>query len=377
MKIAIDARSLEETKTGLGRYLSNLLKYWKSNKKHRFVFYFKDKLPDNSLLESGNFTKKLLRNPFGFSSNFFFQHFLLPYHLKKDKADFFFSPFYLKPLYCPVRSSIVLHDISYEAHPEWFDNKSQLVLKTLSKFSAKKANFIFTVSNYSKSEIIKYYKLNPDKITVAHLAPDSSFSKVYDKNKIKAIREKYGIGEKFILCVGSIFNRRHIPETIKAFARIATEHKNYQLLIIGKNHTYPFADIDKQIKIANENFGKNVIVRLNFVNEDELLAFYSSCEISVYLSDYEGFGLPVIEAQFFGKPVITSYNSSLIEVGDSSVEFVAKNTVNEIYKSLEKVISNDDYRENLVKKGNENIKRFSWKKCAEKTLGKISEGGEN
>ncbi|MCK5491036.1 MAG: hypothetical protein KAI67_04290, partial [Candidatus Pacebacteria bacterium] len=121
MKIAIDARSLESSKTGIGRYLSNLLKYWKNKENTQFVLYFKDEIPDNELINSDNFEKVVLKNPFGFSSNFFFQHFLLPYYLKKDKIDFFFSPFYLKPIFCPVRSSIVLHDISYEAHPEWFN----------------------------------------------------------------------------------------------------------------------------------------------------------------------------------------------------------------------------------------------------------------
>ena len=371
MNIAIDARSLEGAKTGIGRYLSNLLEYWKDNKEHKFILYFKDKLPNSDLFNSDNFTKKLLKNPFGFSSNFFFQHFLLPYHLKKDNADFFFSPFYLRPFYCPVRSSIVLHDISYEAHPEWFDLKNRFVLKTLSKFSAKSANVVFTVSNYSKSEIIKYYKLNPDKIIVTYLAPDSDFIKINDLEKTEAVKKKYHINDKFILCVGSMFNRRHIPEIIKAFEKIASEYNDYQLLIIGINHTHPFVDIDNKIKTANENLGREAIAHFDFVDEDELLALYSSCEINIYLSDYEGFGLPVIEAQFFGKPVITSYSSSLIEVGGDSVEFVKNNATEEIYKSLEKVISDENYRRNLIKRGEKNIKRFSWEKCARETIRKV------
>ncbi len=414
MNIAIDARSLEGAKTGVGRYLSNLLRYWKDNKQHKFTLYFKNNLLDDSLFKSDNFTKKLLKNPLGFSSNFFFQHFLLPYHLKKDKVDFFFSPFYLKPLYCPVKSSIVLHDISYEARPEWFDRKNRFILKTLSKFSAKSADAIFTVSDYSKSEIIKYYKLNSDKITVTHLAPDEGFARIDDLEKVEAVKKKYGInssrtsslfpprhslsaedcdekarnplqssaerlqrggGEevlnKFILCVGSMFSRRHIPEIIKAFEKIASEYSDYQLLIIGRNHTHPFVDINSKIKTANENLGREGIIHLDFVNEDELLAFYNSCEINIYLSDYEGFGLPIIEAQFFGKPVITSYNSSLVEVGDSSVEFVKNNTTEEIYKSLIKIISDENYKEDLIRLGGENIKRFSWERCARETMREV------
>ena len=370
MNIAIDARSLENSKTGVRRYLTGLLGCWKNNKDHKVVLYFKDGIPNEDFLKSDNFELRLLKNPFKFSSNFFFQHFLLPYYLKKDKVNFFFSPFYLKPFYCPVKSSIVLHDISYEAHPEWFDFKSQFILRILSKFSAKSADKIFTVSNYSKKEIIKFYNVNSDKITVTHLAPDDSFTKIDDAEKIEALKEKYNLN-KFILCIGSIFNRRHVPEIIKAFEKIAVKYNDYQLLIIGKNHTHPFVDINSKIKTTNNNLGRNAIIHLDFVSEKELLIFYSLCEINIYLSDYEGFGLPVLEAQFFGKPVITSYNSSLIEVGDDSVEFVEKNNVDEIYNSLNKIISNEDYKNKLVELSNKNVKRFNWERCARETLKKV------
>ncbi|MEA2098194.1 MAG: glycosyltransferase family 1 protein [Patescibacteria group bacterium] len=378
MIIAIDARSLENSKTGVGRYLTGLLGCWKSKKEHKFILYFKDEIPNSNLLKSDNFELKLLKNPFRFSSNFFFQHFQLPYQFKKDKIDFFFSPFYLKPLYCPVQSSVVLHDISYEVHPEWFDFKSQFILKIFSRLSARTANLIFTVSNYSKDEIMKFYNIDSGNITVAHLAPNYSFVKIDDLEKIKILKDKHGLN-KFILCIGSIFNRRHIPEIIMAFEKIVKEYKDYQLLIIGKNHTYPLINIKDKIKTVNNNFGRNVIKHLDFVEEEDLLAFYSSCEVNIYLSDYEGFGLPVIEAQFFGKPVITSYNSSLIEVGGDSVEFVRENNVEYVYNSLKKIISDKDYRNRLVKLGDENVKRFNWKKCAEETLDKIlnREAGAN
>ena len=374
MKIAIDARSLESSKTGIGRYLSNLLKYWKNEENTKFVLYFKDEIPDNELINSDNFEKVILKNPLVFSSNFFFQHFLLPYYLKKDKVDFFFSPFYLKPIYCPVRSSIVLHDISYEAHPEWFGFNSQLILRMLSKYSAKTAEKIFTVSSYSKSEIMKYYHTNPDKITVTSLASDDSFRKIEDLGKIKVIKEKYEINKKFIFCVGTIFSRRHIPEIAEAFEKVLDRCDEYQLLIVGKNVTHPFVDIDKKIEAINQKFEDKKIVHLGFISEEELLTFYSSCDFVIYLSDYEGFGLPVIEAQFFGKAVITSYNTSLIGVGEDSVEFVKKNTTEEVLKSIEKVIFDEDYKSQLVKKGSENLKRFSWEKCAKETLAKLLNG---
>jgi len=418
MRIGIDGRSLEKSKTGVGRYLSNLLKFWKDSEDNEFYLYFKDEIPQDDFLKSDNFKLRLLKNPFGFSSNFFFQHFLLPYNLAKDKAGFFFSPFYLKPFYCPTKSAIVLHDMSYEAHPEWFDFKSQFILRILSKYSAKTASKIFTVSNYSKEEIIKYYHVNLEKITVTYLAPDNNFVKIGDKEKIDAYKlpdaaechferlarnlntaeiskdyrfladarndkklysaiqenkiiEKYNLKDKFILSVGSIFNRRHIPEVIEAFEKLALKHNDYQLLIIGKNHTHPFIDIDNMIEIANQKLGRKAIVKLDYANDEELITFYNSCFLNIYLSDYEGFGLPIVEAQFFGKPVITSYNSSLVEVGDGSVEFVKNNTVEEIYNSLDKIISDEEYRNKLIRLGDENLKRFNWERCAGETMREV------
>lgn len=370
MRIAIDARSLEGDKTGVGRYLENLLRIWAEKKDCEFILYFKDDIPKRDFLDSEAFTLKKLENPLGFSSNFFFQHILLPCSLKKDKADFFFSPFYLRPFFCPVRSAIVLHDISYEAHPEWFDSKSQFILRTLSRFSARRADIILTVSQYSKSEIIRCYDTDPDKIIVTPLAPDSSFRPEEDMEKILKIKDKYGLG-KFIFCVGTFFTRRHIPEIIDAFNRFSEKDDSYQLCLVGKNKTFPFVDIEKMINDANTEFKEKKIIHLGFLEEDELKALYSSCSAVIYLSDYEGFGLPVVEAQFFDKPVISSNNTSLVEVGGDSVEFVEENKAEDIADAFGKVLGDNEYRESLTLKGKENIKRFSWGKCADATLSSI------
>ncbi|MDD3190950.1 MAG: glycosyltransferase family 1 protein [Candidatus Pacebacteria bacterium] len=375
MKIAIDARSLEGDKTGVGRYLENLLRVWRKRKDVEFIIYFKDLVPDVSgadknYFESDNFTLKRLDNPFGFSSNFFFQHFLLPYNLKKDGADFFFSPFYLRPFFCGIKSAIVLHDISYEAHPEWFDKKSQLVLRALSKISAYKADLIFTVSSYSKSEIVKYYKIAPEKIVVTTLAVDSGFGKGADEKGIDEIKNKFGLS-RFVLNLGTIFTRRRVSEIIDGFEEFLKGDKSFQLLIVGKNATFPFVDVDRKIEGINKRFKGDRIVRVDFVSEGDLINLYGGCEAVIYLSDYEGFGLPVIEAQSFGKPVITSYNSSLVEVGGDSVEFAKENEPECISQSFNRVLGSKEYQEELIAKGGDNIKRFNWQKAADDTLSAI------
>lgn len=371
MRIAIDARSLEGNKTGVGRFLENLLKFWGTDKSVEFVLYFQKSIPKEDFLKSENFKVKVIGNLFGFYSNFVFQHFLLPLHLKKNKVDFFFSPFYLRPIFCPVRSGVVLHDISYEAHPEWFDSRSQFVLRFLSRISAKKADVIFTVSESSKNEIIKLYAINSEKIVVAHLAPDKDLATGISDLNVLEFKKKYNL-DKFVLCVGSMFTRRHIPDLISAFVEFCRYRQDLKLFIVGKDCTYPFANIESKIAEAN-SMCLDRIVHVDFLEEGDLKSAYASSDLIVYLSDYEGFGLPVVEAQLFQKPVITSYNTSLIEVGGESVEFVSDNKSEQILLALKNVILNDDRKEYLENMSRENLKRFDWQKTAEKILGRIKD----
>lgn len=370
MRIAIDARSLEGGRTGVGRYLENILKCWSARKDVEFVLYFKDAVPADGFLREGNFVLRRLRNPLGFSSNFFFQHVLLPRHIRNDRADFFFSPFYLRPLFCPARSAITLHDISYEAHPEWFDRRSQFVLRTLSRLSAHKADLIFTVSEFSKSEIRKFYGTPEEKIVVTPLAPDGDFRAAAGAEKIAEVKDRYHLG-RYLLSVGTLFSRRHAAEIIEAFSRYAAEGSDCQLCFVGKDRTFPAMDIDRRIGEANARLGAGRIVRLDFSPEEELTALYGGAEAVIYLSDYEGFGLPVVEAQFFGKPVITSAGSSLSEVGAQTVECVSRNDVPGISASLRRVLDDGGYRAALAERGRENLRRFSWQACAARTLEEI------
>jgi glycosyltransferase involved in cell wall biosynthesis len=386
MIIVIDARSLEGQKTGVGRYLVNLLEYWKDEKDIRFILYFQNSIPDDEILKSQNFIKKIIKNPIGLKSNAFWQHFTLPANLKKDHPNFFFSPSYLLPFFCPIKSAVTIHDISYEACPEWFSLSNRILLRKMSFCAAKKAEIIFTPSNFSKNEIIKYYKVNPEKIKVTLLGVGESFKKKSaqflpqddsaiiqnnykfdDSKKIKKIKEKYGIKDKFILYIGSIFNRRHLSEIIKAFEKLNLP--DYQFLIIGKNHTYPFIDLEKQIQKTNNFLKRNAIIKRNYLSDDNLVWIYNSTSLFVWLSDYEGFGLPILESIACGTPVITNKAGSISEVAGDAAIFVKNPTDSEeINQAIYKGLTDENLRKDLIEKGFQQVKKFSWKKCARETL---------
>lgn len=413
MLIGIDARSLEGNRTGVGRYLLNLLKEWVKNchcefreaersnpvcvppeasarrvdgdkragflatlgmtEGLKFVLYFKDEIPVD-LPRADFFEFKLLN----VASNAKFVHWNLPKAAKKDKIDILFCPEYVAPLCYKGKIALTLHDIVYEAHPEWFSWKSpadKILLKWVSKKSAQKAAVIFTISEFSRQEIIEYFKIDSKKIILAYLGVDPEFSASgFAENDLKEIKNKYGL-EKFILSVGSIFDRRHLPEIIESFARGAAGN-NWRFLIVGQDRTFK-KNIDKLIKEKNSALGREAILRVDFASDSDLKSLYNACAFFIYLSDYEGFGLPPLEAMACGAPVITSAAASLKEVvGGASIMIRDNSNVEEIGLAMGKLMKDDNLRKELSEKGKIRSAELSWKECAEKTLEGLRKASE-
>jgi len=373
MRIGIDAHTLEGERTGVGRYLFNILEKAAQTEwiRDNFVFYlyFKKELPADPLFDQPIFVKKLLNLPFNRSSFTIFFLFLMPWNLRKDKIDLAFFPSYMIPLTFWGRGVITIHDLSYEDHPELFPWRYLIPYKVFSRFGAWRAEKILTVSNYSKSRIMDCYKIKPEKIIVTPLAVRDEFKPIAEPAVLEEVKRKHKIKNKFIMQLGQIFVRRHVFETILAFGQIAGRFPDCQLLIFGKNRTKPFINIDKTIKEVNQRLGREAVLRYDYAAEDDLPALYSAAEASIYLSDYEGFGFPPLEAMACGTPAITTNLTALAETaGQSALLINNPKDVNEIEGVLVKILSDNNLREELIKKGLENVKRFSWRKCAEQTL---------
>jgi len=377
MLIGVDAHNLEGKRTGVGRYLFCLLRAWsvgdfshtteyEKNPRIKFILYFKDEVPAD-LPRSSFFVCKLLSS----SSTVKFIHWNLWRAAKKDRVDVLFCPGYVAPLFWRGKLALTLHDIIYETHPEWFNWKSpvdKVLLKWVSKRSAKRADLIFVPLKFSQEEVIKYYKIDANKIVVTPEAADSLLTAMpADMDfKIKCVKEKYGIKNNFVFYVGSIFSRRHLPEIIQAFKKLSLER--CQLLIGGQDYTKN-KSVDALVREVNEILGQQAILRVDFIPDSDLKLLYSACAFFIWLSDYEGFGLPMLEAMSLGVPVITSSSTSLKEVaGDAAILIKNNADVREIFAAMEKIKTDEILRLNLIVKGKEQAKRFSWEACAEKTL---------
>ena len=375
MKIGIDAHDLEGRPTGVGRVLINLLREWAKFKLPsdlKFVLYFKKEIPDGLELPDSIFDKKLLKAPFGLQSNALFMHYLLPRAARKDKVDILFCPAYIAPIFYSGKIALILHDIIYQARPDLYNWPSiwdRILLKQVSKISAKKAEIIFTPSEFSKKEVLRHYQVAADKILVTPLAADESFKQINDQDRLAEFKNKYQIKDRFIFYLSSIFNRRHLSEVIKAFEKVVSQLPNYQFLIIGANHTSPFIDIDGLIRGVNQQLGQPAILRKNYLSGQDLVVLYNTADLLIWLSDYEGFGLPVLEAMACATPVVTSPFGSIPEVaGEAAIYVQDSKNIQEISQAIYRGLTDENLRQKLISQGLNQAKKFSWSRCAQKTL---------
>jgi len=201
------------------------------------------------------------------------------------------------------------------------------------------------------------------------LSVDESFRIIDDQIKIEDFKKRYKIKDKLICYVGSIVNRRHLDNIIKAFGMIAIKMPEYQCMISGKNHTSPFVDIDGLIKEVNQRLNREAILKIDFINSEDLPILYNASDLTIYLSEYEGFGLPILESVACGTPVITSPVTSIPEViGEAGIYVNNPNDINEIYKKIYIGLTDEKLKEDLIDRGLEQVKKFSWQKTAQKYL---------
>lgn len=383
LKIGIDGHNLEQPKAGVARTLMEELRglsqipFVRENIK--FILYFKFKASKDPLfdelaspeLQRGEplFERKVLPHIIRPSSAIFY-NILLPYFASKDKVDLCYFPCYMLPLFYKGRSVVTIHDCVYEVHPEWFPPYYRYSYHILSSRAIKKASAILTISEFSKQEIMKYYNVPAEKIWVAPLAPASFFRKIEDEEKLLSAKKKYGVEKDFVFFVGQIFTRRHVYEAMLAFEKIVEDFPNFQFLVIGRDLTYPALGINNLAEMINKRLGREAIVRKNHVESDEdLVLLYNAAELFIYLSEYEGFGLPPIESLACNTPPLLACSGVNNEVFDQAAFYVENPTdTDEISCKMRLALLNKEQKEAVLRAGKELVKKFNWENHCKKLL---------
>jgi len=225
------------------------------------------------------------------------------------------------------------------------------------------ADQIIAISNSTKQDLIRYFQVPEEKITVTHLAADECFQPL-PFDKVQVFREKYGLDFPFILYVGTLEPRKNLPTLIKAFYYLKKKNIHHKLVIAGgKGWKYDpiFQTISDLNLIKDIHF-------TGYVPKEDLPLLYNAADAFVYPSLYEGFGLPPLEAMACGCPVITSNTSSLPEVvGDAGI-MINPCDYDKLAEAIDNIISDTDLKIQFSKMGQVRAAQFSWNKCAEETL---------
>ena len=366
MKIGIDTRVLAKgTRTGVEEYTINLLSNLLTLPAKNNYQLFYNAYQKVNLNYNWTSLPNVKLNDFRIPNRFFFissRYFNQP---KIDKLlgglDVYFNPhFFVAPVSQKCKKVIVFHDLSFEHHPEFFSWRKRIWQKFLmdAKKEAQKADKIIAVSESTKSDLINFYKIEPNKIKVIYSGVGEQFKQINNNN----IREKYNLPKKFILYFGTIEPRKNIIGLIKAFELL--KDKDCQLVIAGAKG-WLYQDI---FKVASKSKKRKNIIFTGFVEESDKPYLYNLSELFVYPSFFEGFGFPPLEAMACGIPTIVSTNSSLPEVVGKAALMVDATNIDELAWSIEIALSNKELRKRLIKDGLIQAKKFSWQKCAQETL---------
>lgn len=353
MNIAINARHLIKGKLeGIGWYSYEILKRLVLLRPNDQFFFFYDR-KTNPLVHGINVTNVVVnpqaRHPYLFKIWF---NYVLPKAFKKYNIDIFFSPDGFVSLNTNIAQIGVIHDLNFEHYPE---DLPKIVLKYYKKHMqlfAKKAKKIITVSNFSKNDIISKYDIPTEKLHVIYNGANPNFKKLSEKTKVQFIKSNNN-SRPFFIYVGSLHKRKNIERMLIGFQKFNTQ-KKMDFVIVG-------TDMWKnQLKL--EGLLNNVKF-LGRKSGDELSKWVASSTALIYVSYFEGFGLPVLEGMLSGVPVVTSDLTSIPEVGGDSVIYVDPFNEESICQGMNRAL-----KEGLdfSKKGLIQSKKFSWDNSASK-----------
>lgn len=354
MNIGIDARLLERKMTGIGRFLSDILKELPSLDKHnRYFLFFYNKIKSIDSYYSNIFTGKYILNEKLFSP--YWTNFILPKYLKEYQIDIFFSVNIILPYKKieNIKYISVIHDVFYKLDKSFHPLFYRKYLDFFLNLSIRKSDLIITVSHNSKKDIIALFDVPASKIKVVYEAASKDFYPMsLDETEKQRIKGEYRLSEKFILYVGVIENRKNIYGILNIADLVFKQNKELKFLLIGRLG-HGAENILKEIKKR-----KNVIY-LSYVEDSTLKKLYSLSRVFIFPSFYEGFGLPPLEAMQSGVPVIASNTSSLPEVVDYGGILHNPTDYQLMFNDLLKLIDDDEYYLFWRQKGLERAKNFS------------------
>lgn len=362
MRVGIDARLIGSA--GIGRYLKNLINNLSDldKKNDYFVFLFEEDFPKLTL--SKNFRK--VRANFKWYT--LSEQLRFPPLLRKYRLDLVHFPHFNVPILYSGKFVVTIHDLIHQkfnmnatTHGKISYAIKQFGYRRIFKYAVNKSQKIITVSNYVKEELLIKWSVPQEKIVVTYEAVDDGLIKAGEKlsdKKDKEVLGKFRIGRPYILYVGNAHPHKNVEGLIRSFRNLRKSDKHLKLVLVGT----------KDFFWEKINAKEKDIFFLSALTDEELGVFYRCSSAYVQPSLEEGFGLPMLEAMALSCPVVSSNRASLPEIGGNAPIYFDPDSLVEMTKAIGKVLNDIVLRQELIKKGLDRVKKFSWRKCTEQTL---------
>jgi len=354
-RVVVNALQFKQNSSGIGVLLRELIgAYACTTKRNCWIVLSKD-----SPEVSGNGRMRHIRMPWKYAESLkriAFQSLKMGYQfcqnsllLTTDSKISFFLP----------RSCIlvpIVTDMALFRMPEVYRFSRVLLWKLQYAYIRRRADHYIAISEFTKKEIMDVLRVSQEKIHVVPCACSEALSPVKDEARLSLLAERFHLPKRFVLFVGNANPRKNLSRIIQAFDQLRETEEIQHHLVIAGEQGWKF-DREEALRDIRH---KDEIHFIGFVPDEEMAALYSAADLFVFPTLYEGFGIPVIEAQRCGTPVITSRTSSLPEIGADAAFYVDPYDVNSIARGMGSVLKNPQMAEELKQKGFENAKRFSW-----------------
>ncbi|MCX6118831.1 MAG: glycosyltransferase family 1 protein [Proteobacteria bacterium] len=365
MRVGINGRFLVAKRTGVQRAAYNLIKTMVEldRENEYFIFTGMEQIgsPDwnySNVTVVGDH----LRSSESFR-NHLWEQFKLPRLAREYKIDILHSPANIAPLFYRGKSIVHIHDLCFVVNPQWYSFSFRTLYNLIIPRIAKRATKVITNSNNSKNDLLQYFGLPAERVSLVYWAVDEIFSETRNSSFYKS--QNFSGPADYILYVGSLEPRKNINLLIGAFEELRSQHPELKtkLILIGGE-----SPLFAAVRLKAKRFRDDVIFK-GFVKDEELREFYCRAKLVAYPSLYEGFGLPPLEAMASGTPVVTSRTSSIPEVVADAAIMVDPHDSGQLVSAMYKVLTDKELSDSLRRRGLEQVKKFNWYRVARGVLG--------
>lgn len=362
MRIGINGRFLIAKRTGVQRAAYNLIKTLVEVDRDNEYIIFTGKeqqgspewnYPNVTVVGDDLIPSESIRNHI-------WEQVRLPRLAAKYKIDILHSPANVAPLFYRGKSIIHIHDLCFVVNPQWYSFAFRTLYNLIIPQLAKRATKVVTNSNNSKNDLLQFFGLSAEKVSLVYWAVDDVFS----LPPTQEVKDNRYMEEDYILYVGSLEPRKNINILIEAYEKLRHEYpaiKTKLILIGGESPLFA------SVQLKAREFRDDVIFK-GFVTDLELGEFYRRAKLVAYPSLYEGFGLPPLEAMASGVPVVTSSTSSIPEVVGKAAFLIDPKNREQLTKAMHRVLTDRTLRESMIKAGSQRVLRFNWYRVARGVL---------